>query len=181
MDQTEKLYIFCDSISSVPDRPRKFYPGTNRGRSWGFLALDPIDALWHVPLDKKQAALGEAMRPCGGSGQGRRRRDEEDEDDGAVLLTEEVEERQLKPNNLVPRTWHGLPRLFYEELLHVNQCQGVLDFTPGDGLMAIVALQMKPGPMYCGWCHTEEHAQMLRARLTDEVLKCMQQEGNPLL
>jgi hypothetical protein len=174
MEQTEKLHIFLDSMVTLPDRKRQHYQGTNRGRSWGFLVMEPLESLWHVQWQMKQAAYGkEAIRPVGGKA------DEGDAD----MVDDTIEDRTIKATTMVPMVWHGLPRLFYTELLQVNNCVGIIDFTPGDGNMALAALHHSGstgGVVYCGWCHTEQHAQLLREYLGQQVLKSMREEGNPL-
>ena len=66
----------------------------------------------------------------------------------------------------------------FRELVHVNSPVGIFDFTPGEGHMAMATLLKRgtgthDGLIYCGWCHTESHATMLRKRLADRVLKAM--------
>jgi hypothetical protein len=174
MEQTEKLFIFVDTLLTLPDRKRKHYPGSNRGQSWGFLVMEPVESLWHVQWQTKQAAYGkEAIRPVGGKA---------DEGD-TEIVDDVVEDKAIKPTTLVPMVWHGLPKLFYTELLQVNNCLGIIDFTPGDGNMALAALHHRGstgGIVYCGWCHTEQHAQLLREYLGQQVLQSMRQEGSSL-
>ena len=90
----------------------------------------------------------------------------------------------VKEDTLQPFVWHGFPLKFFEELVEVNNAIGVVDFPPGDGLLALAALTRKNpvsrGVVYCGFCHTEQHADELRAHLTERVFKCMQDEGNEL-
>lgn len=62
MDQTEQLIIFTDTMASIPDRSRAFYPGTNRGKVWGFINMEPVEQLWHMSWADKKYAWG---RPCG--------------------------------------------------------------------------------------------------------------------
>eukprot|EP00974_Lingulodinium_polyedra_P024435 2365113-Lingulodinium_polyedra.AAC.1 len=51
--------------------------------------------------------------------------------------------------------------------------------------MALAALVQKNtgsrrGVAYCGICHTEQHADKVRAYLTSRVFKCTQDEGSEL-
>ena len=171
LDQTEKLVVITDDLVSVPDRKRKIFPGSNRGRSWGFIELDPLEHVWHLEWATKQACLGDAIRPVGG----KCIEEEDKEDDGA-----EVDEKVIKADTLVPFAWAAFPKSVYEELLHVNNAAGIIDFTPGDGLFAMAVLERGQGGQYCGWCHTEAHAQHLYARLKELVLQAMQTQGNEL-
>lgn len=84
----------------------------------------------------------------------------------------------MTDSTLVPFAWHGLPLTFFRELVHVNNPVGIFDFTPGEGHLAMATLLKRgtgthDGLIYCGWCHTESHATMLRKRLADRVLKAM--------
>ena len=104
---------------------------------------------------------------------------------GAVFLPDgEKETVAVKEDTMVPCVWHGLPLKFFRELVEVSNAIGVIDFAPGDGLMALACLERKSpgciGDVYCGCCHTENHADELRAHLTDRVFTRMQDEGNEL-
>ena len=41
MEQSEKLLAFAAKMSSIPDRRRQFYIGTNRGKSWTNIVMEP--------------------------------------------------------------------------------------------------------------------------------------------
>ena len=176
VEQTERLFVFTDDLNSIPDRRRKHYGGTNRGRSWGFIALEPQEHTWHLPWEAKQACLGDAIRPVGGPSGGALEEEADGDDEGGEMGNE----RLVEADTPVPFAWHSFPKLVYDELLHVNNCVGVIDFTPGDGLFAMAVLERERGGQYCGWCHTETHVTHLYARLKELVLQAMQTEGNPL-
>jgi hypothetical protein len=72
MDQTEQLIIFTDTMASIPDRSRAFYPGTNRGKVWGFINMEPVEQLWHMSwADKNMLGAGHAASGRKGRRQGR--------------------------------------------------------------------------------------------------------------
>eukprot|EP00974_Lingulodinium_polyedra_P059820 5765604-Lingulodinium_polyedra.AAC.1 len=66
MDQSEKLLVFADMMSSIPDRPRMFYTGGNKGKCWTNIVMEPIDMAWQLPRAEKMTCLGQAVRPVGG-------------------------------------------------------------------------------------------------------------------
>ncbi len=169
LEQTEKMIVFCHDAVSIPDNPRTHFSGTNRGRSWGFVKLDPHEALWQVRWDEKEPAYGDAIRPVGG------KIDDADDDEDAT-----VEEKPIKADSLVPFCWHGWPKKVFDELLSVNCAIGVYDFTPGDGHMAKAVLERGGATQYVAWCHTEAHCLLLRNLLTDFVFQGMTTEGHPL-
>jgi hypothetical protein len=178
LEQSENLLVFADGMASIPDTTRCFYPGTNRGKAWGQIALEPKENLWHLPWGEKEKAMGsQAIRAVGG-------RPNED------LLGDIVDEDQeantpFGANSMVPFVWSGLPLKFFQELLHVNNPVGIIDFTPGDGLLALATLLRRGagtqgGLVYVGLCHTGSHAVLLRNHLATRVLSCTQDPSNPL-
>ena len=53
--------------ASLPVQKRKYYPGSNHGKHWGMLVLDPVCKCLQVPHDgKKKLYYGSSMRPGGG-------------------------------------------------------------------------------------------------------------------
>eukprot|EP00974_Lingulodinium_polyedra_P032493 3129065-Lingulodinium_polyedra.AAC.1 len=43
-----------------------FYTGSNRGKCWTNIIMEPIDMVWQLPHAEKMACLGQAVRPVGG-------------------------------------------------------------------------------------------------------------------
>ena len=169
--QTEKLMVYVADKKYIPDSKRIHYAGTNRGQQWGFIALPLHTAVWRVKPEDKREALGEAMRPVGGRVQ------EEDGSDDEVCSEDETAETY--DDNLVPFAYHGLPKTFFQSMVHAFKAKGIVDFTPGDGTLAEVALESEE-VLYLGFCHTERHCSMLRARLGQQVMAAMQKEDSPL-
>eukprot|EP00974_Lingulodinium_polyedra_P123548 11187175-Lingulodinium_polyedra.AAC.1 len=66
MEQAEQFLVFVDKMTSLPDRPRIFHPGSNRGNVWTQIVMDPVDRLWHIPHAERMTSLGDAVRPAGG-------------------------------------------------------------------------------------------------------------------
>ena len=52
--------------ASLPVQKRKYYPGSNHGKHWGMLVLDPVCKFLQVPHGKKKLYYGSSMRPGGG-------------------------------------------------------------------------------------------------------------------
>ena len=171
--QTEKLFVYTGDKKYIPDNKRKNYPGTNRGQQWGFIVLPPVSQTWRLKADEKKRALGEdAIRPVGGKAE------DASEDD---LSEEEADAQQReRDTDLVPFAYHSLPKEFTESVVHSFGARGVIDFTPGDGMLAEAVLEAKD-VMYLGFCHTEEHCDMLRRRLAEQVMAAMLKDGNPLM
>jgi hypothetical protein len=174
IDQTEKLIIMCRQSGDIPDKKRKFFPGTNRGQTWGYVVLDTFDRVWQIPHAVKKEAYGSAMRLVGGPSE------EGDVEEGVSVVREIEAAVNAKPDTAVPFCWHGWPKQFFKELLQVNNVGAVLDFTPGDGNFAMAALEEEGKTLYLGFCHTERHCVLLRDHLTDMVMKAMLEQGNNL-
>jgi len=186
VEQTENLYVFCNNTQvDIPDQRRKHYEGTNHGQSLAGVRLEPYAHVWQMPLQQKKDAYGaEGIRLVGGPAE---------KDDGPTFGVEEAAEgggdappaevqaaEHAKPETLVPFCWHGFPKLFFAELLHVNNVGAVIDFTPGDGNFAAAVLERGGGTIYTGVCHTEKHCMLLRDRLVELVLQGMGKEGHVL-
>jgi len=170
MKQSERMYMFVSDPAAIPDEKRKYYKGTSKGQSWGFISLTPLSHVWRLSPEQKNLAYAEARRPVGGKVP----QDEAIESGG----DEEIEDTDKAKD--VPFCYHGFPLMFFQELVHVTHARGVIDFTPGDGNFALAVAERKGTVLYFGLCHTELHCQLLRDRLTDCVLEGMQKEDSPL-
>ena len=171
--QTEKLFVYAGDKKYIPDNKRKNYPGTNRGQQWGFIVLPPASQTWRLKADEKKRALGEeAIRPVGGKA--------EDASEDELSEEEADAQQRERDTDLVPFAYQSLPKEFTESVVHSFGARGVIDFTPGDGMLAEAVLEAKD-VLYLGFCHTEEHCDMLRRRLAEQVMAAMQKDGNPLM
>jgi hypothetical protein len=168
--QSERMYVFVSDPAAIPDEKRKYYKGTSKGQSWGFITLTPLSSVWRLSPEQKNLAYGEARRPVGGK---------TPQDEPMESGDEEIEDTAIDKTD-VPFCYHGLPLMFFQELVHVTHAKGVIDFTPGDGNFAFAVAERKGSVLYFGLCHTELHCQLLRDHLTDLVLEAMQKEGSPL-
>ena len=173
LKQSERMFVFAYDSQAIPDEKRKYYKGSSKGQSWGFISLTPYSHVWRVSVEQKKAAYADAMRPVGGKATKEDADSAGEEDVSAVEDTERLQDG-------VPFCYHGLPLTFFKELLHVSHGKGVIDFTPGDGNFAISVIECKGSVLYFGLCHTEVHCQLLRDYLSNYVLEAMQKEGNPL-
>ena len=168
IEQTEKLYVFCHSPASIPDRQRTYYKGSNRGQSWGFVVLDTYDKVWQVRWGPEEGGLWRSHPQVrragrGGGRAGGRRHGETKPDSGETKPLKEIElALNAKPDTMIPFCWHGFPKIFFKELITVNNAGAVIDFTPGDGNFAMAVLERGGSTLYCGFCHTEKHCVMLR-------------------
>eukprot|EP00974_Lingulodinium_polyedra_P040133 3852054-Lingulodinium_polyedra.AAC.1 len=79
--------------------------------------MEPIDVVWQLPHAEKMTCLGQAARPVGG-------RPREDADLLIADAPEDEEPMVIKDDTMVPFAWHGLPLLFFRELLQVNNAIG---------------------------------------------------------
>ena len=170
--QTEKLYVYTADKFNIPYNKRKNHAGILKGQQLGFIVLPLASRSWRLGADEKKQALGpEAIRPVGGKAEDMSDDDlSEDEDDAA---------QRERDTDKVPFAYHSLPKEFTESVVHSFNARGVIDFTAGDGLLAEAVLEAKD-VLYLGFCHTEEHCDMLRRRLAEQVMAAMQKEGNPL-
>ena len=176
LKQSERMFVFVCDPQAIPDEKRKYYKGTSKGQSWGFITLTPFSHVWRIPAEQKKLAYGEALRPVGGKASA----EEAADSGGDEELVGEDPGDTRGPVQDVPFCYYGLPLMFVKDLLHVSHTKAVIDFTPGEGNFALAVTECKGAVLYFGLCHTELHCQLLRDYLTDCVLAAMQKEGNPL-
>ena len=93
---------------------------------------------------------------------------DDDEDDDAPLTAD----------SMVPFAWLSFPKEFFASVIDGLNGGGIVDFTPGDGNMAMAAVEANKA--YFGYCHTEKRCVLLYDRLRQLVRRAMAQEGNPL-
>ena len=134
--------------------------------------MPPLSQTWRLKRDEKKQALGEAVRPVGG----KVAEDLSEED----VEEEEADEQRETETDLIPFSYHSLPKMFAESVVLSPGAKGVIDFTAGDGVLAEAVLETNKDMLYLGFCHTEKHCDLLRNRLAEQVMAAMQQEGNPL-
>jgi len=68
-----------------------------------------------------------------------------------------------------PVNYHGMPGLFYSELLHSFELDCVMNGTEMDGEFALQCIKAKKA--YIGVCLTEKHAELIRDQMIRQVWK----------
>ena len=96
--------------------------------------------VWSLKWGDKKTALGpDVIRAVGGPVD----LGDDDEDDDAPLTAD----------SMVPFAWLSFPKEFFANVIDGLNGGGIVDFTPGDGNMAMAAVEANKA--YFGYCHTE--------------------------
>lgn len=176
VSQIEGLYVFHNKADSIPIKRHKHYEGGTRGDVIAKVLVDTLERCWRLPAAVKVEMLGrEEIKPCGGK---------VDFEDGDVEEEDQEEtapgdgKETAGPDDLVPFAWMSHSLRFFENLLHMLPTDGVIDFTPGDGNLALACIATSTA--YLGFCHTEPHVTGLYEHLTTKVLELMAHEPSKL-
>ncbi len=134
----------------------------------GPVVMPELAKCWRETFRDKKKIFGPARIAVGGKGP---------ED------TVDVVKAKREESTLEPVFFHSNGEDLYEELLHsvavtFNSVSGIVDFTPGDGSLAHLAVVHKIP--YLGFCFTERHAEGLQKHLTRLVWADMQKEDSSL-
>ena len=134
----------------------------------GPVVMPELSKCWRETFRDKKKIFGPARIAVGGKGP----------DDGVDVVKAKREDSTLEPV-----FFHSHGEQLHEELLHsiavnFNSISGIVDFTPGDGSLAHLAVVHKIP--YLGFCFTERHVEGLQKHLTRLVWADMQREGSPL-
>ena len=153
---------------SLPVNKRSFYSGTNHGRHWGMLVLDPVADTLLVPHGKKKVLHGIALRPGGGP------------PDGEFLeAADGTGGDKITADTLVPFCWRSFPLKFMRDMVKSFKTTHIFDFTVGSGLLALALLLEGEGETeYFGFCHTPEHVELVKNYLTDRIMVEMGDESS---
>ncbi len=167
VEQMETLHVYtANSEEVIPDRSFGDYPGSTRGEVIPNVVLRPYSEVWRVSKEDKKAAYGDAVIPVGGAAA--------DPDD---VVTDEIED-EWEGQDKVPFTFWSYPKELGMALIHAFRVSSIVDFTPGDGSLAMAAMESKC--QYMGFCFTEKHVLLLKQHLVKCVLASLQTEGNAL-
>ena len=155
---------------SIPVNKRQYYHGSNHGRYWGPLVLDPIGTCMQVEHGKKKIYYGASMRPGGGP-----------PDDEKIDTADGTTGDKITATTMVPFCWRSYPQRFDRCFVQAFQISHIFDFTPGSGGLALAILLEGVGDkMYHAICHTADHMQLLRSHLVQRVLAFMSDDSSAL-
>lgn len=161
----------------LQNQKRINFSGTVAGTVLGPAALPGYDTAWQATFRAKKEIFGTARVAVGGP-----TFVAEDDQESA----DEASQTQ-KP---LPRTLDGMEPVFYhapgpdlvEEVLHTlasgEKIAGVVDFTPGDGTLALLCVRRRIP--YLGLTFTAKHQEGLMAKLRHGVWKGLKTEGDVL-
>ena len=80
-------------------------------------------------------------------------------------------------DSVEPLCYHGLPRLFWEDVIHAYDVKAVLDLTAGPATCAEAALNLRVP--YYGLCQTFQHLATIKKHLTKRMWEYMKDPENP--
>ena len=165
VDQLHYLHLLATSDASVPNKRYKSWTGSTSGNLMGPIVFDPVPKTWHMKHADKRAAYADALRAVGGAGS-----------DSGGDEPADTPVAAVTPETMTPFCWLSYPQSFGDNVLDSLNACAVLDYTPGDGNLALAALNKKVP--YLGFCHSEMHALALRDYVVDKLFQQLTTEGS---
>eukprot|EP00959_Pyramimonas_sp_CCMP1952_P475036 9503984-Pyramimonas_sp.AAC.2 len=162
LQQVEWVHMLAHSRISVPERRRKHFEGSTAGDLINGIELPELSKEWHVTWKDKKAIYGKRnLIAVGGKTEG---------------IQGEAERKT--DSTVVPISYHGMPLLFYKELLHMFFVKCVLDMTPLNAKFAWACLEERVA--YVGVAFTKEHMEKIYLHLAELVKSAMADPGSKL-
>jgi hypothetical protein len=160
--QTEWAHMLSHARVSLPERRRKNYPGSTSGDTIYGVGKPELGSEWTVTWKEKKTMYGKKnLIPVGGKTEGA------DPDDPPERKTDAT---------VLPVAYHGMPAVWYDELIHTFFIKSVVDLTPGDAKFAWQALINRIG--YVGIVFTPAHGAAITKRLKDQIMEEMIKPGS---
>jgi hypothetical protein len=160
--QSEWAHMLAHARVSLPERQRKHFPGSTSGDTIYGIGKPELGTEWTVSWkDKKEMYGKKNLIPVGGKTEGT---DPDGQPDRKTDTTE------------LPVAYHGMPAVWYEELIHTFFVKSVVDLTPGDAKFAWQALVNRIG--YVGIAFTPAHGAAIYKRLKDQIKEEMIKPGS---
>ena len=164
VDQTENMHIvMAPDAETLPSRSNKHYQGTTSGNAIMGVG-HPEDKEWTMTISQKRSMFGPDARTVDNDDEGQRR--------GTSKGEKTRDDADVEPVHF----WAMTP-LLYQELIHRLHVKAVIDLTATDTFACVC---IESGIPYLGICHTSQHVDSLKRRLTSVVLDKFTVEGNPL-
>ena len=166
---TQRAHCFFSAFTKVQERTHKFMPElSNLSNSFGPITLPSWNSLPMLSVQQKKAFWGPRRKAVGGPSAGQS--DAEDEADELEEEDEVTPEDQIQfrlpevgagrgtrglPGDVqMPISFHALPSMVSESLVHGFWGISVIDMTPGTG--ECCKAHILQGMGYLGICQTEE-------------------------
>jgi hypothetical protein len=161
-DQVEYMTVVTKEEfgMQVPVVKGLHYKGTNLGNKIGDIEYDEAETMWKMACKQKHALMGAYRIAVGGKTEG------EEIGRGA---------KRKGADTVEPTFWHSRPRKFYQELIHRYRPKAILDFSMGDGVLALESAKARIP--YLGFGLTTTHVELLKAHLVQEMMKVFYTEG----
>ena len=148
----EGLHIISANRLVLPRYKFRNFPGTTAGSIVGPVVMPSLDATWELQWQQKQALYSPKNFVAGG-----KLSDDQEE------LECKKQNAERKPDSKEPAFYHSYPETLYEDLLKAFNIKGVIDLTPGEGVLARAAF--KRSIPFVGLPFTESHRDLLQAHL----------------
>ena len=167
LDLSERIILVSATSFTPEERPRLHWQelGTTRGNTWGPVKLpdwENSNETWLCTNAQKEQVLANAKWGVGGA--------------NPAGPSDEVHRRSK--DDIEPLFWHARTAALHDELLHTVQPVATFDLTPGDGLLALKHIERRTP--YVGVAFNKKHAELLMARLQNEVFHAMSSKHSKL-
>ena len=192
LKQLTTLHLYHHANTTIPERGRTEYPGTNLGSVLGPVVYEDWSDSWKLSLNQKRSLYGEHRQAVGGRSDGTEPGDDDDADDDedcrAAQDDPPVFSQPLvgagrghgarQGSAMEPAFWFQFPEKFYMEIISSFWAKKIIDLTPGSGCAAMGALHKQVG--YLGLCFNDDHRRLLTDHLIDKVLQLARDERHAM-
>ena len=144
----EGLHSISANRLVLPRYKFRNFPGTTAGSIVGPVVMPSLDATWELQWQQKQALYSPKNFVAGG-----KLSDDQEE------LECKKQNAERKPDSKEPAFYRSYPETLYEDLLKAFNIKGVIDLTPGEGVLARAAF--KRSIPFVGLPFTESHRDLL--------------------
>ena len=158
--QLETCHILSKGKVTLPERTRKYFPGTNCGDTLTDVNVPSPDDVWQLPWKLKKQLYGKKHLILVGG--------KTEVDASHMRRTDETVE---------PVIYHPMPLKFYLQLIDDFFAKRIIDLVTCDGMFAYAALKSRIG--YVGICFTQDHASMVEDMLIAKLKVDMAEQGDP--
>ncbi len=152
----EGLLIVSRNRLLCPRTKFRNYNGSTAGNIIGPVVMPPLEKLWELTWQRKQALYGANNFVQGGKLP----------DDQEELECNKVSSSRT-PDSKEPVCYHSYPEALYDDMLRAYAIKVVIDLTPGEGMLALTC--HKRGIPYHGLVFNAAHRDELQAHL-DQLL-----------
>ena len=159
----ENLLVVSGQQREVRPYFFKHFSGSSVGSMIGPVRMPPYSRCWQLKWNDKRDVYSQHIFCLGGK-----------------AYNEDPEERQHPRTRdmIEPVFFHSHPVELYEDICSAFELKAIIDLTPGDGNLAMLAF--RKNLIYTGLCMTDVHCTLLMKNLEDKIRSALLNEFDDL-